>query len=255
MNQFMAFFMSLLVLHNAFAEGNRVRKLELQSDQIAQVKTALGIATIIQVPDVPNSVVVGDSEAFKVEYLDQAITIKPLHAGAKSNLYIYTDYRRYNVQLISVGQTEANFIVYLEPARSFKKKEKPIRVIEPLLTGIRWWKFNNSLKNDELGISLKRVGLSSNDVVLFEFLMTSQKSTEFNPSNLALKQNGKLVTIHNLFLSNLKLDSKNSVSGTIEVLKSDLNLNSAIRFEVKRKRTSFLTIQEVTSWEKLKQFL
>lgn len=251
----MAFFMSLLIFHNAFADGVRVRKLELQSDQIAQVKTALGIATIIQVPDVPNSVVVGDSDAFKVEYLDQAITIKPLHAGAKSNLYIYTDYRRYNVQLISVGQTEANFIVYLEPAKTLKKKEKPIRLSEPHLTGIRWWQLNNNLKNDELRLDLKRVGLSSNDVILFEFSITSQKATEINPANLALKQNNNFVTIHNLFLSNLKIDPKNAVNGTIEVLKTNLKLNSAIRFELKRKTTSFLTIQEVISWEKLIQSL
>lgn len=255
MKKSMAFFMTLLVLHNAFAEGSRVRKLELQSDQIAQVKTALGIATIIQVPDVPNSVVVGDSEAFKVEYLDRAITIKPLHSGAKSNLYIYTDYRRYNVQLVSVAQAEANFIVYLEPARSFQKKEKPIRVIEPHLSGIRWWRISGALKNDELQLEIKRVGLSSNDVVLFEFLITSQKANEINPSSLALKQNGSLVTIHNLFLSNLKIDSKKSVNGTIEVMKSDLKLNSTIRFEMKRKRSSYLTIQEVTSWVKLKQSL
>jgi hypothetical protein len=247
--------MSLLIIHDALADSGRVRKLELQSDQIAQIKTALGIATIIQVPDVPNSVVVGDSEAFKVEYLDQAITIKPLHAGAKSNLYIYTDYRRYNVQLISGAQDQANFIVYLEPARSFKKNEKPIRVTEPHMSGIRWWKFYKQLKNDELQFEFKRVGLSSNNVVLFEFQIKSQKPIEISPSSFILKQNGHLVTIHNLFLSNLKIDSKNSVNGTIEVLKSDLKLNSVIQFDIKRKRSSSLTIQEVTSWEKLKQSL
>lgn len=251
----MAFFMTLLVLHNVFAEGNRVRKLELQNDQIAEIKTALGIATIIQVPDVPNSVVVGDSEAFKVEYLDQAITIKPLHVGAKSNLYIYTDYRRYNVQLVSVAQAEANFIVYLEPAKSFQKKEKPILIVEPHLAGIRWWKMSGALKNIELRLELQRVGLSSNDVVLFEFLITSQKITEIDPSNIVLKQNEKLVTIQNLFLSNLKIDSGKPVIGTIEVLKSDLKLSSAIRFEMNRTRSSYLTIQEVTSWAKLRQSL
>ncbi len=255
MKKGIVFFMSLLIIHDALADGRRVKKLELQNDQIAQIKTALGIATIIQVPDAPNSVVVGDSEAFKVEYLDQAITIKPLHAGAKSNLYIYTDYRRYNVQLISGGQDQANFIVYLEPSRNLKKKDKPIRVTEPHLAGIRWWKLYKKLKNDELQFEFKRVGLSSNSVVLFEFLVASQQPTVINPSSFILKQNGHLVTIQNLFLSNLKIDSKNAVTGTIEVLKSDLKLNSAIQFEIKRKRSSFLTIQEVTSWENLKQSL
>lgn len=249
------FLMIFCVLHNAFAESFRVKRIDLGSDQIAEIKTALGIATIIQVPDSPNSVVVGDSEAFKVEYLDQAITIKPLYSGAKSNLYIYTDYRRYNVQLVSVSQAEANYIVYLEPAKTLKKKEKPIRSVEPYLSGIRWWKLNNSFKNDDLYLQIKRVGLSSNNVVLIDFTIISTKKSEITPSGLILKQNEKVVTIHNLFLSNLKLDVNSSINGTIEVLKSDLQNKSAIRFEMKRKKTSYLTLPEVNSWEKLKASL
>jgi hypothetical protein len=253
MKKGIVFFMSLLILHDAQAENTRVRKLALESDQIAQVKTALGIATIIQVPDIPNCVVVGDSEGFKVEYLDQAITVKPLYSGAKSNLYIYTDYRRYNVQLIAGSQDQANFIVYLEPAKSLKKKGNPVRVIEPRLTGIRWWKLYKRLNYDDLVFTLKRVGLSSNEVILFEFQIGSQKPTEIKPSSFTLKQKGDLVTIHNLFLSNLKIDSKTPVSGTIEILKSDLKLNSTIQIEMKRIKTSSLTIQEVTSFYLLKK--
>ncbi|MFN3454280.1 MAG: TrbG/VirB9 family P-type conjugative transfer protein, partial [Pseudobdellovibrio sp.] len=92
-----AFF--LLALHSE--ASMRIRRVPVQGDQIVTVKTSIGIATIIQVPDRPNSVVVGDQDSFKVEYLDQAITIKPLTGGAKSNLYIYTDWKRFNVELVS----------------------------------------------------------------------------------------------------------------------------------------------------------
>jgi hypothetical protein len=47
------------------SEANqRVRRVAVQGDQIVTVKTSLGIATIIQVPDRPNSVVVGDQDSF-----------------------------------------------------------------------------------------------------------------------------------------------------------------------------------------------
>lgn len=250
-----ALFVSLFAFQTAFAQGARVKKLELAADQIAEVKTALGIATIIQVPDIPNSVVVGDSEAFKVEYLDQAITIKPLHSAAKSNLYIYTDYRRYNVQLVSAPQTEANYIVYLEPAKSLAKKEKPIRTVEPYLSEIRWWKFVNSLKNDDIEVFINRVGSSANSVALVEFTIKSKKPVEISPASISLKQNGKIVTIHNLFLSGLKVTPQNQLTGTIEILKSELKESVPIRFEIQRKKTSYLTIQEVATWEKLKPSL
>jgi type IV secretory pathway VirB9-like protein len=101
----------------------RVRTVEIKKDQIVTVRTALGVATIIQVPDRPTSLVVGDQTAFKVEYLDQAITIKPLHGGARSNLYIYTDYRRFNVQLMTTTEVSADYVVYLE-SQNAKPLEK-----------------------------------------------------------------------------------------------------------------------------------
>lgn len=108
MNPFSWILLAALFLPR-FALG-KVRKVEVKTDQIVTVRTAIGIATIIQVPDRPNSIVVGDQAAFKVEYLDQAITIKPLHGGAKSNLYIYTDYRRFNVQLVTSTEAAADYV-------------------------------------------------------------------------------------------------------------------------------------------------
>src|SRR5687768_5746145 len=105
---------SLGVLAESANADTRVRRVVVQGDQIVTVRTAIGIATIIQVPDSPNSDVVGDQSSFKVEYLDRAITIKPLISGAKSNLYVYTDWKRYNVQLISGLESAADFIIYLE---------------------------------------------------------------------------------------------------------------------------------------------
>ena len=113
MNPFWSLLLVFFLSTHALA---RVRKVEVTQDQIVTVRTALGIATIIQVPDRPNSIVVGDQAAFKVEYLDQAITIKPLRGGAKSNLYVYTDYRRFNVQLITGADASADYVVYRSSA-------------------------------------------------------------------------------------------------------------------------------------------
>lgn len=132
--------------------GERVRHVECLIDQIVTVRTALGIATIIQVPDRPNSVVVGDQDKFKVEYLDQAITIKPLQGGAKSNLYIYTDYRRYNVQLATGSESAVDYVVYLENQK-LKSKEKS--------SSLTWMTFVRSSKNEELIFETKRLGRAS----------------------------------------------------------------------------------------------
>ena len=93
----------------------KVRHVNLKPDEITTVKTAPGLATIIQVPDTPTRLVIGNKSAFKVEYLDKAVTIKPLRSLAGTNLYIYTDHHRYNVKLVSTKKTLADYVVYLKP--------------------------------------------------------------------------------------------------------------------------------------------
>lgn len=132
-----------------FSNAERIRRVVLAKDQIAKVQTAIGVATIIQVPDQPTSLVVGNQEGFKVEFLDTAITVKPLSANAKSNLYIYTDYRRFDVQLFTAQESTADYVVYLE--------EKKVPKLKSLTSTI--WK-SSELFAEEGGIklSLRRTG-------------------------------------------------------------------------------------------------
>jgi hypothetical protein len=227
------------------SEANqRVRRVAVQGDQIVTVKTSLGIATIIQVPDRPNSVVVGDQDSFKVEYLDQAITIKPLSGGAKSNLYIYTDWRRFNVALISGSEAIADYVVYLDIP-----KEKP-QTTSIKDSGIKWTDLKNSLKSDTLSLSVKRVGRTKEGILLVEFLVSSTVKEVFKPEWLWLTQSGETRPIHNLFMSGLEVTPLRPISGVLQMREIDLNVNEPVRVELRRKRTSYLTIQKVTSWKR-----
>lgn len=227
------------------SEANqRVRRVAVQGDQIVTVKTSLGIATIIQVPDRPNSVVVGDQDSFKVEYLDQAITIKPLSGGAKSNLYIYTDWRRFNVALISGSEAIADYVVYLDIP-----KEKP-QTTSNKDSGIKWTDLKNSLKSDTLSLSIKRVGRTKEGILLVEFLVSSTVKEVFKPEWLWLTQSGETRPIHNLFMSALEVTPLRPISGVLQMREIDLNVNEPVRVELRRKRTSYLTIQKVTSWKR-----
>lgn len=233
-----------LLILSSFSEVTfaRVRKVPVSGDQIVTVRTAIGIATIIQVPDRPNSVVVGDQDSFKVEYLDQAITIKPLHPGAKSNLYVYTDWKRYNVQLTTGAESSADYVVYLE-----NPKTKTTRS-----TTISWRTFANNLKNETLTLETRKLGTPREDLVAIEFEVSSSKKEKFDPSWLWITQSGQTRVIHNLFVSSLNLAPKTKVNGVIQILKSDINLNEPMRIELRRKKLSYLTIPKVDSWTQMK---
>lgn len=215
----------------------RVRRVQAQNDQIVQVKTAIGIATIIQVPDRPNSIVVGDQSAFKVEYLDQAITIKPLQGGAKSNLYIYTDFRRFNVQLVSGGQAAADYVVYLENP---KEKVKSFRLV--------WKPAKNFLKNESITFKTLRTAKTPDGILLVEFRVSSQKSENFKADWIWLTQGLAAKPIHSLALSEQELGPKKTISGVMQILKSDVSLVEPLRIELRRKKTTYLTLPKAASW-------
>ena len=115
-----------LLLFPLNLSANPARKVVVHRDEVVTVKTAVGIASIIQVPDQPTSLVLGDSAAFKVEYLNQAITVKPLHGHATSNLYIHTDFERYSVKLVAGAQAAADYVVYLTPFEAPKPKREAL---------------------------------------------------------------------------------------------------------------------------------
>lgn len=238
-----AFFALLLTgfmgVSPASAES-RVRRVAVQADQIVTVRTAIGIATIIQVPDSPNSVVVGDQSAFKVEYLDRAITIKPLSFGAKSNLYVYTEWKRYNVQLVAGPESAADYIVYLD-----SPKKAPLGGA----SGISWTNFTNHLRNESLRLTVNRLGRAKSRVLLVEFSVQAETRGAFKPEWLWITQAGVVRPIQNLFVSSLEVKPNEPVSGVIQVLSSDVNQDAPIRVELRREKLSYLTIPKVGAWK------
>jgi hypothetical protein len=222
----------------------RVRRVPVQGDQIVTVKTSIGIATIIQVPDRPNSVVVGDQDSFKVEYLDQAITIKPLIGGAKSNLYIYTDWKRFNIELVSGAEATADYVVYLEMP---KEKHQTTSTKD---FGVRWTDFKNQLRNENLIFNINRVGRAKDGILLIEFNISSTKKEIFKPEWIWLTQFGETRPIHNLFMSSLEISPQRAISGVLQLRESDLSNNETFRIEIRRNKISYLTVQKVTTWRR-----
>jgi len=242
MKSLLSFILVLVISFNSTASAPKVRHISLLTDQIAIVKTALGIATIIQVPDRPNSLVVGDTEAFKVEYLDQAITIKPMRNGARSNLYIYTDYHRFNVQLIAGSEASADYVVYLD----IPKEKKNGKDAKPTL---HWKPYRSRLKNESISLAVTRIGRVKDDLLVIEFKLTGTRREAIDPKWIWLTQNGETKPIHRLALSRLEVVPKEPVEGTIQVLRADISDSKPLKLELRRKQTSFLTIPEVRSWK------
>lgn len=245
---------SLLFASVPLEASTRVRHVQVKGDQIVVVRTALGVATIIQVPDKPNSVIVGDQEAFRIEYLDQAVTIKPLHERAKSNLYIYTDWRRFNAQLVTGSEPEADYVVYFDQGdiESDPQVERTLQQVparRTVMHGIRWFVLHRKMKSEELSFELKRLGRTPDGVLVVEFTMSTSREATIKPEWVWVTQNKRTRPIQGLSLSSLEVKPGASVHGVIQLLVRDVETRSPLSIEIRRKGVSRLTIPKVDSWK------
>ena len=223
----MKWVMLFLLLPN-FAEANPARKIIVKKDEVVTVRTAIGIATIIQVQDQPTSVVLGDSGAFKVEYLNQAITIKPLHGGATSNLYIHTDYDRYSVKLVTGPQASSDYVVYLKPFQ--EEKPTPTQRFQTMR-----WKVMNITKKSSLGaITLKRFG-KTQGVLYFELEFVPVKDGRLDPGIFWFTQGLDTRPISDLFISSLEQKKGKAVTATLSIKRTDLKPATPGAIEIRAK--------------------
>jgi Conjugal transfer protein len=234
------FFFGLWLSSNTASASERVRHVVVAKDQIVTVRTAIGIATIVQVPDHPNSVVVGDQDSFKVEYLDQAITIKPLKAGAKSNLYVYTDWQRYNVQLITGPESIADFVVYLD-----HPEHKP----DEVRSALRWHDINRNTETQGIRVDVVKAATTP-DMLLIQFEVTASGPQKIDPSWIWITQGKSVRPINSLVLSNVDLTSTSKINGMIQIKRSDFKEKEPLKFELRRKHTAFVMIPQVSSWKR-----
>mgnify|MGYP000019279700 CR=1 FL=1 len=219
---------------------NRVRTVEVVGDQIVPVRTAVGIATIIQVPDTPSSVVLGDLSAFKVEYLDSAITVKPLKASAASNLYIHTDWKRYTLSLSTGPKNSADYIVYLKPKEMAKPKESG---------GITWQPYQRMVQSQNLKIDIVRVGHSADGFGFIEFKLAALQSQKIDPGIFWLTQSGKTKSVHGLYLAKAILTSGTSTTGLITMRLSEFE-RAPVILEIREKKTVRIAVSKEVLWAK-----
>lgn len=108
---FIALLVATLALgaHASPPSVSRIRVLLVGKDEVVRVRTAIGYSTILKFDSKPRPVVAGDQDGFKIESSKKFISIKPLVAGAKTNLFVFTDYDRYVFDVVSARGGSADY--------------------------------------------------------------------------------------------------------------------------------------------------
>jgi hypothetical protein len=225
----------MLLLNQVVFAANSIRKVEAKPDGIININTALGIATIIQLPETIQSVIIGDQSGFKVEYLDRAVTIKPLRWGARTNLYLVTEKQRYNLRVLTLKQETADFIVYVE-----SPKED---------TTVSWRLFNKKMQTDTFTLEIVKIGKTKAGFILLDGKLSSNRFLTMNPEQFWIYQDKDSKVINGLYLSQLRLVPKKPIQFGISLATSDLEPNRSVTLELHLLESLSLEIPKEYLWK------
>ncbi len=226
-----------------------VRNVYPKKDEILLIRTAIGIATIIQVPEAIESAIIGDASAYKVEYLNDAVTIKPLRYGARTNLYLVTKSVRYNLRLVAVKQSDADYVVYVKGW----VRARPIR----------WMAVRLTSRNYGGKLTVSRVGHTPGGFLLIDgnylssdpVIATSNESSINSNNDLSIKpkdfwvfQKTAAVPIDTLYLSNAKLAHEKPIAWSVSINAGSIQSHRPLLIEVKGLHSVRVTIPARYLW-------
>ena len=218
--------------------GNKVKNRFVAKDELSLVHTAVGIATIIQLPEAVESVIIGDQGGFKIEYLDKAITIKPLRFGAKTNLYVNTQSRRYSVRLLTGSQDLADYIFYLSP---FERKEK---------SKIIWRDYKRSDKSENFALEAKRIGKTRDGFVFVDLDFKTKEKTKIDPERFWVFQGKDSRVLQSLYLSSVEADEKHPVQILVVLDTKDLSAELPAELQYKSEDKLKIELSREVLWRK-----
>lgn len=79
-----------------------VRTVRLGNLSIAPIRVTPGRSTILSFPTKPSKVILGNQGMFAVEYVEADLAIAALRPGARGNLFVYLEGRRFAFDLVTV---------------------------------------------------------------------------------------------------------------------------------------------------------
>jgi hypothetical protein len=218
----------------AFARSPRM--VSLTDSEVAVIHTGIGYSTILQFDAKPTSAVLGDQDAFKVEYVGNAITIKPLLASSKTNLFVFTDYDRFNFKLEAIRGADVDYLVQVKRKKTKQELENSFEsapnVASPAMLTKR---FNVSNKSQGVFLKMTESSYSSQDgVYVLNFTLAldpgSKSVIAFEPGDVELIQSKKPVLIDNLYLEGLNLVPGRPLRGKLLLRESEFD--TATRLEL-----------------------
>lgn len=238
--KWLAFIMALLafccfswVLH-----AKEPRTMTLDESDVAPVRTAIGYTTMLNFDARPSSVILGDQDAFKVEYVGNGLAIKPLFAHAKTNLFVFTDYDRFSFRLTAGPTTEAEYMIRVKNRRikTYEIESGESAATKPQSAPLIERRINRKTACAGFELAVESIAWPKSEstylITLRVTLVRAGKQPEdlpFEPGDFEVSQGSKAIAIENLYLQRLIFSKlTRSIRGTIVIRQSEMERGKPI---------------------------
>lgn len=106
-----------------------------QEQDVLKVNTSLGFCTVLEFPDKPTMVSVGDNALVQIEVPQNSknVVIKPIEDSGETNLFVFTAYQRFNYKITIGNEQNVDYVINAQKSASIKTKEqRPVSIGELL---------------------------------------------------------------------------------------------------------------------------
>ncbi|MCB9092880.1 MAG: pilus assembly protein N-terminal domain-containing protein [Halobacteriovoraceae bacterium] len=119
------FLFGLLVFMTSTVYAGVIREVRVDTARMVPITLQMGQSTVLRFSEKPRKVVVGNQNYFKVEFIENDITIQP-QGIATTNLFVYGEYNTYGFILNVCGSCRSDDLVKVSWKSDFVlKQQKP----------------------------------------------------------------------------------------------------------------------------------
>lgn len=216
-------------------EAKSMRTVRLSEKDMETVFVEPGYSTLIKFDSHPEPGLIGDQDAFKVEYMKNMVAVKPLLSRGQTNLFLFTKEGQFNFQLIA-GRGRHDNIVYAKTGASSPPSEtaapRPAVLVDDLLTR----KIGKAVAKGGVKLVLESIAtpISRTTLVLHILIeQTGPNAIKIEPKMLSITQGTKGIPIENVFLeSRLRKGNITPTSGLLLIRNQGLSARTPLKLDL-----------------------
>ena len=130
-------------MDNRYLQSGKVLYETPLEEDVLRVNLALGYCTVLEFPEKPMLVTVGDNSLVQVEVPQSSknVVVKPLQGAGETNIFIFTPNHRFNYNVVIGDPKHVDYVVDSQDIEKINSKPKENLSIDKLFKMARGYSF------------------------------------------------------------------------------------------------------------------